>query len=502
MKTKNVVMIAAVVLLGTVLAALILRMEKAPMGDDSHESAGSQPARGEAVKGPHGGRLLSEEGFQVEVTIYEKGVPPQFRLYAFEQGKPVPPEDVRLTIELQRFGGRIDVIGFKKEADYLLGDKVVEEPHSFDVTVAAEWRGKAYRWTYSQIDGRTELTPEVIRSSQIVIETAGPVRMKSIIELPGEVALNADKVVHVVPRLAGVVTEVRKNLGDRVSKGELLAVIDSRELADAKHEYVESVHRLELARTLFDREESLWKKKITSEEDYLVKRHAVEEGQITHQTARQKLMTLGLAKSDIDAVANHAEQNLSRYELKAPSDGVVVEKHLTLGEAVKEDAGIYLIADLSSVWVEVTVYAKDLNAIRVGQRVTIKSEALAAEAAGQLTYLGPLVGEQTRAAKARVVIPNPKGTWRPGLFVTAQVVEKEATVPLAVKGEALQTFRDWDVVFINAGNQFEVRPLKLGRREGEWVEVLSGLSPGEKYVSQNSFVLKADVEKSGASHEH
>jgi len=173
-----------------------------------------------------------------------------------------------------------------------------------------------------------------------------------------------------------------------------------------------------------------------------------------------------------------------------------------VGEAIKEDADIFAIADLSTVWVEVTIYAKDLNVVKVGQNVTVRSEGLGLKADGTLTYLGPLVGEQTRTAQGRVVVPNTSGQWRPGLFVTIEIVQEEVSVLVAVPVDALQTYRDWSVVFVQYGDLFEVRPLELGRNDGKWVEVLHGLLPGEKYVARNSFILKAELGKAGATHEH
>ena len=148
------------------------------------------------------------------------------------------------------------------------------------------------------------------------------------------------------------------------------------------------------------------------------------------------------------------------------------------------------------------MYAKDLSVVKVGQNVTVRSKILGLEANGTLTYLGPLVGEQTRTARGRVVVQNPEGHWRPGLFVTVEVVQEEVLVPVAVSVDALQTYRDWSVVFVQYGNLFEVRPLELGRNDGKWVEVLHGLLPGERYVARNSFILKADLGKAGATHEH
>lgn len=503
MKTKITIPIVVTLLVGIVVAFLTLRAERTSMGRGPQGSPASEKKEAaEVVKGPHGGRLLSKEAFQVEVTIYEKGVPPRFRIYSYEGEKPIDPNEMKLNIALRRLGGRIDEIRFQKEGDYLRGDKVVEEPHSFDVKVAAEWKGRSYQWEYSQVEGRVEMAPEAAAAAGIEIQAAAPVRMKTILELPGEIGFNKNKVAHVVPRLSGVVTEVRKNLGDKVKEGEVLAVLNSRELADLKSAYLASAKRFELAKANFEREERLFKKKISSEQDFLASKQALAEAEIDSQATTQKLLALGLSQTDLENTSKTAEGSLARYELRAPFDGMVVEKRVAVGEAIKEDADIFVIADLSTVWGEITVYAKDLRVVGVGQKVTVRSKELGLEATGKVSYLGPLIGGQTRAAAAHVDIPNPKGLWRPGLFVTVELFQEEVPVPVAVSADALQTLRDWDVVFVQYGNQFEARPLELGRSDGQWVEVVSGLAPGEKYAARNSFVLKADLGKSGATHDH
>ena len=193
---------------------------------------------------------------------------------------------------------------------------------------------------------------------------------------------------------------------------------------------------------------------------------------------------------------------LTRYEIRAPIDGVVTEKHLAAGEAVKEDASIFTIADLSTVWAEMTIYPKDLAAVKLGQKVMVRVSALNAEAEGRVAYVGSLIGEQTRSAKARVTLPNPDRSWPPGLFVTVDLVQDETEVPVAVSVDAIQTLRDSKVVFARFGEFFEARPVELGRSDGKTVEVLSGLAPGTPYAATNSFVLKADLGKAGASHDH
>ena len=145
---------------------------------------------------------------------------------------------------------------------------------------------------------------------------------------------------------------------------------------------------------------------------------------------------------------------------------------------------------------------RDLGTVKAGQRINVEAAALGIKSAGKVSFVGPLVGEETRSAKAYVDIPNHKGEWRPGLFATVSVVQEEKKAPVAVAVEAIQTFRDWSVVFVRYGNLFEARPLELGRSDGQYVEVLSGLTAGEQYASRNSFVIKADIGKAGATHDH
>ena len=132
----------------------------------------------------------------------------------------------------------------------------------------------------------------------------------------------------------------------------------------------------------------------------------------------------------------------------------------------------------------------------------MKSEQLGLESRGKLTYMGSIVNQTTRSITGRAVIPNPRGNWRPGLFVSVELVEEERTVPVAVPVKAIQSMRGWSVVFVKYGDLFEARPLELGESDGQWVEVLSGLVPGQEYVAENSFTVKAEIGKSSASHDH
>lgn len=500
MHQRTIVTLTAIVGIGVALTAAILRTDPSPTAGGEHV-AEAGPL--DYPRGPHGARLLSDDSLQLEVTIYETGVPPQFRVYLFDaESKPLSPKDVELQIDLHRLGGRVDRIDFRPEADYLRGEAVVEEPHSFDVQVTARSRGERHEWSYSQIEGKVKLGPDQIESAGITIETVGPREMVMTIELPGEVKPDETRLAHVVPTLTGVVAEVSKKEGDRVRKGERMAVVNSRELAEAKSSYLVAAHHVEFARVALDREEALWKKKISAERDYLDAKRSFDEAELSRTLAAQKLVVLGVPSDALSELASAPAESMSRHAIRAPLDGTVIQRNVTVGEAVTAEEGIFVVADLSSVWVDITVYAKDLAIVHEGQEATVVSADLGSEVSGKVSYVGPLVGQETRAATARIVLPNPGGRWRPGLFVTVRLVREAVTVPMAVITEGIQSFRDWEVVFVRYGDWFEARPLELGRTDGQWVEVVKGLAPGDEYAAANSFAVKAEIGKLGATHDH
>ena len=195
-------------------------------------------------------------------------------------------------------------------------------------------------------------------------------------------------------------------------------------------------------------------------------------------------------------------QSLSTYAVNSLISGTVIEKHVTLGEFVRDDQDIYVVADLSSVWVNVAVYARDLPKIRRGQNVVVESVGDETSSQGRIDYVGAVVGEASRAATARVVLPNGDLRWRPGVFVTARIVVDEREVPVAVPENAVQRIEGRECVFVQDGDAFVARPVTLGKTDGQWTEVLSGLKAGEPYVNRGSFVLKSELQKSEAGHEH
>lgn len=348
---------------------------------------------------------------------------------------------------------------------------------------------------------RLELSTDEMREFGIELAIAGPGQMDIQISLPGEVKLNADRLAHVTPRLSGVVQEVFKNVGDHVKKGEIMAIVDSRELATAKAAYFAARERVALAQSAFERETKLWKDKISAEKEYLEAKQALAESQIEARAAQQQLEAIGFSTDSIKALSHASGPSLTKFEIVAPFDGTVIEKHIALGEALEANATVFTLADLSSVWVDVSVYQKYLLAIRQGQEVVISAGAGIPNATGTIAYIGPIVGEQTRTAMARVVLPNPEGLWRPGLFVTVSVAVEQLTVPVAVPGEALQMINGETIVFVEEAGAFKPIHVQVGRADAARAEIVKGLEPGTSYVAKGGFHLKAELEKESFAEE-
>ena len=353
-------------------------------------------------------------------------------------------------------------------------------------------------------EGAINLTDTELKEFGIVVRQAAPGRLETFVDLPGEIVINSDRQAHVVPRVPGIVGEVYKRLGDQVKTNEVMAVLESRDLADAKAEFLASLERFDFAEVNFKREENLWKKKISSEQEYLDARQILVEARINLRSAEQKLHALGFSETYLKQLPDHPDQSYTRYEIKAPFDGVVIQKHISFGEALSDDAEAFVIADLSTVWVDINIYQKDLVKIHTGQTVVIDIGHGVDSADSILSYVGPLVGEETRTALARAVLQNPQGQLRPGMFITARVATDSIEVPLMVPKTALQTLEGKTVVFVQDEDGFEARPVVIGKDNGLHVVIENGLQAGERYVSKGAFTLKAQLSKGafGDGHNH
>lgn len=345
-----------------------------------------------------------------------------------------------------------------------------------------------------EAEGVVRFSAAQVASAGITMGTAAPAHMETFIRMPGQIALNEDRTAHVTPRAPGAVEDVAANLGQAVRKGDVLAVIASAEIAGQRSELAAAEKRLAYARTLYTSEKMLWEEKIAARQDYLKAEQDLREAEIGVQGARQKLQALG-AHAGMPGAMN-------RLHIRAPFSGMIVEKHVAMGEVVGADTRIFTVSDLSMVWADVVVPAKDLDIVRVGTQAVIRSVASDVTAPGKVGFVSALIGEESRSAKARVVLDNPKSAWRPGLFVNVDIVTGSARVPVTVASEALQTVEGRQVVFRRVADGFVAQPVTAGRSDGRLVEILEGLEAGDRYAGAGSFAIKAEQAKGDAGHGH
>lgn len=234
--------------------------------------------------------------------------------------------------------------------------------------------------------------------------------------------------------------------------------------------------------------------------DLMQAEQGLRVAELAVSNADRRLHILGYSQQQIDAIESEVDAEISRYELHAPITGRIVMKHISIGERVTEEESAYSIGDLSTVWLNVSVYAKYFKEINEGQTALI--EAGGRQASGLISYVSAEVSKETRTIIARIVLDNTDRIWRPGEFVTVQLETARVKVPLAVPNDAVQIFEGQSVIFIQNENGIEAYPVKLGRQNHVSIELLSGPPIGTPIVIRNSFLIKAELGKSTASHDH
>ncbi len=347
------------------------------------------------------------------------------------------------------------------------------------------------------------LTVAQMKEFGVLVAVAGSGTITIRRDLTGEVQFDPNRVAHLVPSIGGVARRVSKQLGDRVRRGELMAVLASRELAQLNAAYLRARAERSLAWTEYQREKKLSKKGVTSAREFQRAELALSRASLALKMARRKLQALGFSRGDIRRLAKTSGRGMSRFELRAPFSGVVVAKHITRGEYLKADSQAFTVADLSKVWVVLKVYQKDLGLVHPGQAVQIEATYGSLRSQGTISYVSPIVDPASRTASARVVLDNPKGRWRPGLFVNGRVVVERIQVPLAVSRSAVQRQKGTYCVFVRQKDaSFECRQVELGRGDRKHVEVLKGLDPGDVYAAQGGFTLKSQLNVSSFGDDH
>jgi cobalt-zinc-cadmium efflux system membrane fusion protein len=316
--------------------------------------------------------------------------------------------------------------------------------------------------------------------------------------VPGTIVPGADRIARVSVRLSATVAELRKKLGDAVAKDEVLAVLESREVAEAKSEYLAARLTADLQKELYDRDKALFDRHVASEQQVLRSRSAVAQAGVKLDIARQKLFALGLTEKEIAAIPAEPQVNLRRQEVLAPMAGHVVDRKVDLGSAVGRDnleTELFTIADLERVWVELAVSPTDLPLVKEGQTVTVAAHGLTNRAVGKLVFISPMLDRDTHTARVVAEIANPDGNWRPGSLVRCAVAIAERVAPLTVPTSAVQTIGQVPVVFVRTAEGFEKRAVTLGETDDRSSEIRSGVHAGETVAVGNTFALKAEFTK-------
>lgn len=270
-----------------------------------------------------------------------------------------------------------------------------------------------------------QLTPAEMQEFGVVLDTAGSGTIRNEVIVPGEVAVNGDRIAHIVPRFRGVVTEVRKRIGDRVNTGDILAVVESNE-------------------------------------------------------------------------------GLTPYNVTALMDGTVIDKEINVGEVHRGDSPAFIIADLDTVWVNLSIYQMHLGDVRIGQSAAITADHGRHYENGTISYVSPVVDEHTRTSTARVVLDNRRGHWRPGLLVEGRIAAESYEASIVVPKSAIFHMEDVEVIFVLTPEGFLAQPVQIGRTNHSNAEIVDGLTAGQVYVAAGGFTIKAEMQKGsfGSGHAH
>ncbi len=346
-------------------------------------------------------------------------------------------------------------------------------------------------------EGVIELTAEQLAAARIQVAKVEKRSQVGLLQTSAQLEAAADRQARVGPRVAGRVSSLSAALGATVKKGALLAVIDSPDLGRAKADFLAAAAGAKVTRESADREKALYDKRISSERDWREAEAAAVKARAEKEAAENRLHALGVGDASLPSrVEGHYS---SRISLTSPIDGVVVERSATLGQMVEPSDTLFTVMDLREVWVLMDVYERDLTQVRVGQKVQATVAAYPDRTyAGVVDNIGAVVEPKTRAVKVRIVLPNPDGTLKPGMFATVTVegTSGVARQYLVVPDKAIQRDGERTIVFIQRAERvFAPREVEVEHTSGGQAAIGKGLSEGEAVVTEGSFVLKSELKR-------
>jgi cobalt-zinc-cadmium efflux system membrane fusion protein len=354
--------------------------------------------------------------------------------------------------------------------------------------------------------GVVRLTPEQVATAKITTAVAATRSVSSEILATAEIVPPDDGVARVGSKIVGRITKLPVSVGAMVKAGQLIAVVDSPELGTAKADYLTAAAQSRLTRETADREKTLFEKKISAEQDYRVAEAEATKARAAKEAAEARLHTLGFSDAQLERFT--AEQHSSSsIMVTTPIAGVVVERPVSLGQVIQPEDTVGVIMDLRSVWMQVDAYERDLSQLAIGHQVTAHVAAWPARAfTGDIQSIGAIVDRKSRTIKVRVVIPNPDGALKPGMFAKVSLAgsKGEARQGLFVPSAAVQRDGDQRIVFVPISETaFQLRVVETSVHADGWVQITRGLAAGEKVVTTGAFQLKSEARRDSlGGHEH
>jgi cobalt-zinc-cadmium efflux system membrane fusion protein len=351
------------------------------------------------------------------------------------------------------------------------------------------------------------LNADQVKAAGIQTARAAVRKEVAALEANGQISAAEDRQARIGVRVPGRVTSLKAGVGDKVKKGQTLALVESADLGGAKADYVAAKAAAQLARETADREKQLYERKISSESEWRKAESEAVRTAAELQAAENRLHALGVGDRQLPDKVGHFTSTIGAA---TPIAGVVVERPVTLGEQVDPEDTLFLIMDLSEVWILVDVFERDLAQVSVGQKVKVSVTAYSEqEFSGEVSHIGAVVEPRSRAVKVRVALPNPDGRLKPGMFARVALSGTEGSEHehLFVPVGAVQRTDGGAVVFVPADEEGEyvAREVRTGHEAAGFVAIESGLSPDEEVVVAGSFILKSELGKeslgeSGHSH--
>jgi cobalt-zinc-cadmium efflux system membrane fusion protein len=331
-----------------------------------------------------------------------------------------------------------------------------------------------------------------VKANGIALDTAGPATLRQRLHLPAQVKVDAERTVALAAPAQGIVHAVLVSPGAVVRRGQALVTIQSPAVAQWRADVASARQRLQLARTTYEREKKLWDERISARQDVEAAATAMKEAEIAAQAAAQHLAALGIeAGGGVSGTVT----------VRAPIAGVVVEKPAVAGQTVDATTPLLTIADLSHVWIEAAVPAGSLGQVGTGMAAQVSVGTQPGEIDGVVSFVGPVLGETTRMAIARIVLANRDARLRPGMLASVDLMGPQAQVPVTVASDAIQTIHEHSVVFVRTPAGFQARDVVPGRSDGKRTEIVRGLPAGAVVAAGGSFLLKADLGKNEAGHD-